>query len=158
MMRLYLVRHGEAVPKAVDPECPLSERGRAEVEQVASFLGEAGVRVVAVLHSGKRRAEQTAELLASSVGNRPRLEKISGIAPLDPTNELARIANAWTEDTMVVGHLPFMARLVSRLVTGDEADSAVAYHPGSVVCLERWGDARWTIAWMLRPELLLRTP
>jgi len=57
-------------------------------------------------------------------------------------------------DTMVVGHLPFMAKLVSHLVTGDDGQIHVAYQPGSVVCLELIEKDNWQINWMLRPELL----
>jgi phosphohistidine phosphatase len=56
-------------------------------------------------------------------------------------------------DTMVVGHLPFMAKLVSHLVTGDDSPTLVAYQPGAVVCLELI-EKDWQINWMVRPELL----
>lgn len=153
-MKLYLVQHGDAVPKEEDPARPLSDQGRADVRRIAAFLAEAGVRVSAILHSGKKRAEQTAGLLAAAIGVGKRLDKISGIDPLDPTPEFARTANEWTTDTMVVGHLPFVGKLVSGLVVEDEARSTVAFRPGTVVCLERDESGGWAIAWMLRPELV----
>ena len=113
-MKLYLVQHGEALEKDVDPARPLTDRGRAEVERVAAFLGGAGVRVAQVLHSGKLRAEQTAEVLAPAVGAAGRVEKTGDIDPLDPPLAFELTVNEWTEDTMVVGHLPFMGKLVSR--------------------------------------------
>ncbi|MHC4695325.1 MAG: hypothetical protein ACYTFA_01130 [Planctomycetota bacterium] len=58
------------------------------------------------------------------------------------------------EDMMVVGHLPFMAKLVSHLIVSDEAASTVAYQPGTIVCLELTEEEQWHVAWMLRPELL----
>jgi len=106
------------------------------------------------MHSGKKRAEQTAELLAAPVGAGQELEQTSGIDPLDPTDAFARTVSAWTEDTMVVGHLPFMNKLVSRLIVGDEALPTVAFRPGTVACLQRGDEGRWAIAWMIRPELL----
>jgi phosphohistidine phosphatase len=153
-MKLYLVQHGDAVAKEVDPERPLSARGRADVQRTASFLGQAGIRIGRVLHSGKQRAEQTAELLAAAIGAGRELEQISGIDPLDPTDTFAQTVNAWTEDTLVVGHLPFMGKLVSRLIVGDEAVPTVAFLPGAVLCLERGDAETWAIAWMIRPELL----
>ena len=153
-MKLYLVRHGDALPKEVDREQPLSDHGRAEVERVASFLGPAGVRIARIVHNGKLRAQQTAELLAVPVGTGQAVEPISGIAPLDPVGEFARAANTWTDDTMVVGHLPFMGKLVSRLIHGREEVPAVVYQPGTVVCLERFEDGSWSIAWMIHPGLL----
>jgi phosphohistidine phosphatase len=153
-MRLYVVQHGQAVAKDVDPQRSLSEQGRVDVERMASFLGGAGIRVSRILHSGKKRAEQTAALLAGAVGSGRLLAKTSGIGPLDPTDEFARTVSRWTEDTMVVGHLPFMGRLVSRLVVGDEATTTAAFQPGTIICLERGEEGGWSLAWMIRPELL----
>ncbi len=153
-MKLYLVQHGHAVAKGMDPERPLSDQGRADARRTASFLGGAGVQVSAILHSGKKRAEETARLLTASVGTGEQPDEISGIAPLDPVPEFARTVNGWTSDTMVVGHLPFMGRFVSHLVVGDEALATVAFRPGTVLCLEREESGRWSIAWMIRPELV----
>ena len=156
-MRLYLAQHGDAVPEEQDPQRPLSERGCVDVRRVAEFLAGVGVRVSTILHSGKIRAEQTATLLASSIAPAQPPEKTSGIAPLDSASHFARTANAWTEDTMVVGHQPFMGRLVSHLLTGSETGMIVAFRPGSVVCLEKERGENWQIAWMLRPELLTKS-
>jgi phosphohistidine phosphatase len=57
---------------------------------------------------------------------------------------------------MVVSHLPFMGKLASRLVAGDEAASVVMFTPGTVICLERGEQGSWSIAWMIRPELVAR--
>ena len=114
------------------------------------------MRVSRILHSGKKRAEQTAELLAAAVGGGDGVDKVSGINPLDPTDHLVQAVGEWTEDTMVVGHLPFMGKLASRLVAGDEAASVVTFMPGTVVCLERGEQGSWSIVWMIRPELVAR--
>jgi len=153
IMKLYLVQHAEALPKDVDPARPLSQRGRADAQQVADLLARAGLRVARVLHSGKKRAQQTAELLAVGAlpGGKP--EPTSGLNPNDPTDELAARASQWDDDTMVVGHLPYMARLASCLLTGDETSCLVAFTPGTVLCLEQAERGRWCLAWMIRPEL-----
>ena len=152
-MRVYLVQHGDALPKDVDPQRPLSGRGHGDVEKVAALLGQAGVRVGTVLHSGKRRAAQTAERLAQAIGEGARIEAVSGINPLDSTEDFARTVDEWTADMMVVGHQPFMGKLTSRLVVGDDTASTVAFRPGSVVCLEYSNETGWSVAWMIRPEL-----
>jgi phosphohistidine phosphatase len=151
-MRIYLVQHGEAVSAEVDPERPLSAAGEADVRRIASVLR--GVGVARILHSGKRRAEQTAEVLAAALGPEVRPEARAGLDPNDPTAGVAQEAAGWEQDTMLVGHLPFMARLASRLIAGREDPSVVAFRPGSMLCLERTEQRAWTIAWMLRPELL----
>ena len=48
-MRLYIVQHGDAVAKDVEPERPLSEKGRADIERLAGFLSGTGVRVGRIL-------------------------------------------------------------------------------------------------------------
>ena len=154
-MKLYLVQHGQAVPKQEDPERPLSEQGREEVRRVASRLGEAGVQVVRVWHSGKLRAAETAAILAGKICSGKQVEMITGIKPNDPVDEFASDADVWGEDTLVVGHLPFMSRLVSLLVAHDSQHELVRYTPGSVVCLERDEADRWVISWVLAPGLLV---
>ena len=151
-MRLYLVQHGAAVDKDIDPQRPLSEQGVIDVKAIAGVLRHAGIRVERTWHSGKRRAEQTAEILATKVAKAAAVEPVDGISPNDPVAVFAEDADVWNQDTLVVGHLPFMARLVSLLTTGDPDQAVVSYAPGSVVCLER-RDTSWVLLWMLRPEL-----
>ena len=153
-MKLYLVQHGEALPKEINSDRPLSDQGRQDLEQFARFLAGPGIRVSRVWHSGKTRARQTAELLAAAVAPGMKTEARAGLAPNDPTEAFAETLAAWREDAMVVGHLPFMGRLVTHLVAKSDDGTTVAYLPGSLVCLERDEDGAWAIAWMLRPELM----
>ncbi len=154
-MRLYLVQHGEALAKEVDPERRLSEGGRRDVRRLAERLARSGVRVPQVLHSGKARARETAELLAAALAPGGAVEAATGLGPNDPAAAFAATLGGRGEDLLVVGHLPFMARLASRLVAGREEPALVAYQPGSLVCLESGAGGGWTLAWMLRPELLV---
>jgi len=155
-MRIYLVQHGAAVPKDEDPARPLSKSGREDVKRVASFLGRSRISVARVIHSGKRRALESALLLAEVIGRGSVVEEAAqGLDPDDPTDRLAQAIDGWTEDTLVVGHLPFMGRMVARLIAGNEDSPVVRYTPGTVVCLERGGNGGgWTIVWVMRPELL----
>jgi len=154
IMKLYLVQHGEAVSKQEDPERPLSEQGLLDVQGMADFLGNVPISVARVWHSGKRRAAQTADVLARAVLSAGKAEAVEGLNPNDPVDEFARDADVWDEDTLVAGHLPFMCRLVSLLVTGEAGGQQVAYQPGSVVCLERVDAEQWVILWMLCPQLI----
>jgi phosphohistidine phosphatase len=151
-MKLYLAQHGEALSKEEDAERPLSVQGRRDVLAIAALAKESGVRVARVWHSGKRRAEQTAHILAKAMLPRGRTEPIGGINPNDPVEEFISDADVWLEDTLVVGHLPFMSRLVSLLLLGDQERVLVRYSPGSVVCLERSSEQAWVLLWMLRPD------
>jgi len=153
-MRLYLVQHGAALGKDVDPQRPLSAQGEQDVRAMADFLGVAGIRVERIWHSGKRRAEQTAAALAKQVLPKGRIEATAGINPKDSVQEFALDADCWEDDTLVVGHLPYISRLVSLLIIGDPEREIVSYRPGSVVCLERSAAVEWTLQWMLQPDML----
>ena len=151
-MKVYLVQHGEPVPKETDPERPLTEKGRADVQKAARFLAMSQVKVPEAWHSGKTRARETAEILAAAV--EAEVSKAAGLAPLDPVSPVRDKIEGRTEDLMLVGHLPFMARLASLLVLDSELQEIVAFRQGGVVCIERSGDGSWRVAWMVVPDLL----
>ena len=151
-MKLYLVQHGQAVAKEVDPERPLSREGVEEVQRIGRHLAKSGVTLNRICHSGKARAHQTAELFADVLLVSGDVEAIAGINPNDSVTAFAQNIATHQSGTMIVGHLPFMAKLVTYLVTGNEEPVIVAYRPGSVVCLERDEKEPWQIAGMLRPE------
>jgi phosphohistidine phosphatase len=66
-MDLYLMQHGQATTETEDPERPLTDAGRAAVQRVAKRARAADVRISGCLHSGKLRAEQTAQVASSRV-------------------------------------------------------------------------------------------
>lgn len=152
-MKLYLIQHGDALSKEVDPERPLSDQGKADVEQLAEFLSQAGVKAERVLHSGKLRAQQTAEALAAAISSGLELEVSGLMNPSDNPKAFDWQSASWDRDTLIVGHLPFMSRLASHLLTEDEERLSVAFQPGSILCLEHNG-THWQINWMIRPELI----
>src|SRR5258708_16553150 len=83
-MDLYLMQHGQATTETADPERPLTDAGRAAVRRVAKRARAADVRISGCLHSGKLRAEQTAQLLVREIGVEPSVEAPPGLAPNDP--------------------------------------------------------------------------
>ncbi len=152
-MKLYLMQHGEACAQELDPERPLTKQGQSDAERVATFLKQAGVQVERVVHSGKLRAQQTAECLAQTVAPGLEPESSDMINPNDNPKAFDWQSESWNRDTLVVGHLPFMAKLVSHLIINDEDKLITAYQPGTIVCLEH-ADGQWQLNWMIRPELL----
>jgi len=117
MMALYLVQHGKNLPEESDPEKGLSEEGISEVRRIAEVAAGYGCKIGKISHSGKKRARQTAEIFESYLKPKSGVVEIGGINPLDDV--VAFSGNLSVEDdVMVVGHLPFMARLASYLIIG----------------------------------------
>src|SRR3954465_11120944 len=135
-MRVYLVRHGEAERENVDPERHLTDRGAEEVRRIApAAVDDLGVRPTRIVHSGKARARQTAEIWGGLVD--AQVAETDGLAPNDDPSIWAARLNSEGDGLMLVGHLPHLERLTSLLVSG-EADRTVAEFPaGGLVCLER---------------------
>jgi phosphohistidine phosphatase len=152
-MRLYLVQHGQAFPAAEHPDRSLTDQGRREVATVATLLARRQPPVSRIIHSGKTRTRQTAEILADHLTPGQPVEPAAGLDPDDPVEPWVATANGWTEDRLLVGHQPFLGKLVSRLVLGEER-ALVDYRPGTVVCLEPTGAGDWRIVGMFGPALL----
>ena len=150
-MKLYLVQHGEAVSKDINPDRPLAEKGKEDIDKLAGFLKSNETNISNVFHSGKARALQTAEIFANTLGD-IKVEILEGIAPNDPVDSLAAKITQLENNTMIVGHLPFMAKFISYLVMGDEEKIIVDYQPGSVICIEQDESNSWKIRWMIRPD------
>jgi len=152
-MALYLVQHGKSLPKEVDPEQVLSDEGRAETEKIAAAVGERGVRIARIVQSGKKRATQTAEIFAAVLQPSGGMQKGDGLNPLDDVVAFAEKLDA-SEDLMLVGHLPFMERLASFLVTGAVDQPVVRFQNSGIVCLEKdAGSNHWSIRWTLFPRI-----
>ena len=66
-MTLYLVQHGQSLPKDVDPDQGLSEKGVAETERIAGVAKNYQINVGQILHSVKTRARKTADIFASAL-------------------------------------------------------------------------------------------
>jgi len=55
---------------------------------------------------------------------------------------------------MIVGHLPFLEKLASFLVCGDEGAKAVMFRYSAIVCLEKKESGRWAVDWIIKPEMI----
>ena len=153
-MKLYFIQHGEAKPEAEDPERSLKVHGEEEVKKVALRAGSLNVLPSKIFHSGKLRAKQTAELVAKGLRIPPgRVEAAPGLNPNDDVKPWAKRIGNGKEDMMIVGHLPFLERLASFLLCGDEKASLVLFRYATIVCLEQKEDKDWAVLWILTPEM-----
>ncbi len=152
-MRLYLVQHGEAKSEAEDPARPLTDRGIQSVERAARWASQQGLAISEIRHSGKRRAGQTAELLAQQLNPSSGMHAVTGLGPKDDVHPIAQALGTASEPVMLVGHLPFLDRLVGQLVAADADASVVRFTSAGIVCLSREGD-RWRIEWAVPAELM----
>lgn len=155
-MRLYLVQHAECMREDEDPSRPLSEKGWEDIRRVAKYAKKfLQTQVGRVVHSGKLRAKQTAEVLAEHLLPINGVTVAEGLEPLaDPRIWKSRV-DGTIENIMIVGHLPHLSKLAGLLLTGDESQKVARIRMGGIICLEREDSGGWTIQWMITPEITL---
>lgn len=154
-MYLYLVQHGEAKNEIEDPQRPLTEKGIRDLEIISSFIAEhINIHIDIIIHSGKKRAEQTAGIFAKYFNTKCQPKQVTGLNPLDDPAIWVNKLNGAKEDTMIVGHLPFLNKLSDLLLCHYENKDIIEFSKGGVVCIERFDEELWSIRWILTPEIL----
>ncbi|MBU3914880.1 phosphohistidine phosphatase SixA [bacterium] len=151
-MAIYLVQHGAALSKDKDPEKGLSPEGISNVKRIAGVAEGYKVKVSVINHSGKKRALQTANIFADHLTPERKTVEHSGLNPLD---DVVCFANSIRNDnTMYVGHLPFMEKLVSWLITGSINRPVFKFQNGGIVCMDLEQETNnWIIKWTLMPNI-----
>ncbi len=154
-MKIYIMRHGHAEqhPNA-DGRRSLTPHGKQALVKFGQFLKTEGVLVSHILHSEKLRAQQTAEIIAAAMAPQMKLEVCKRLNPECDIEPLVAEIEQWSDDTLLVGHMPFVSQLVSELVLAEQTMDLVRFTPGTLICLERYDHDNWLINWSLRPELL----
>ncbi|MBX3709139.1 MAG: phosphohistidine phosphatase SixA [Gammaproteobacteria bacterium] len=154
-MKIYLARHGDYLLDTTRHLDVLTEKGTKDIIRLANFLRCSNEHVSHVFHSGKYRAQQTAELLIQGFICEQPIQSKSGLNPNDDITDFANELSHWGNDVLIVGHLPFMSKLVSALTIGNENKEIVDFQAGTLVCLETIDHVRWVIKWVLTPDLFV---
>jgi phosphohistidine phosphatase len=153
-MKLYLIQHGEAKSEVEDPGRSLTTRGEEEVTGISRMVTGLDIRPSKVYHSGKMRARQTAEIIAGALKIRELyVQSVQGLNPNDDIHLWVERISKERDDLMLVGHLPFLEKLTSFLLCGDERARLVLFRYGAIVCLDQKEDKGWAVRWILTPEV-----
>ena len=152
-MALFIVQHGKSLPKDKDPSKGLSDEGIDETKRIADVAKGYGIHVGDIVHSGKTRARQTAEIFASALNPKGGIQESIGLNPLDDVADYAKTIDS-SKDRMLVGHLPFMERMTAHLITGSIQNPVFKFQNSGIVCLDKDPDSRrWVIKWTLMPNI-----
>jgi phosphohistidine phosphatase len=153
-VRLYFLRHADALAGADDAARSLSPRGWKQARRLGRFLEEAGVVFDAGYSSPLVRACETAEVVLNCCGA-SQLKKVDVLA-----NEASpKRFEAWlralpeVEHVLLVGHAPTLAERV-RAMLGLEVESALSLPKGAVVCLETEDQRTAALKFFVTPKLL----
>ncbi|HYC24746.1 MAG TPA: histidine phosphatase family protein [Roseiarcus sp.] len=126
MLRLLLLRHAKAAPQdpAHDRQRGLIERGRSDAARVAGYIAAQKRPVDAIIHSGARRAEETAMIVSRELPKglpiliEPRLYEATASQFLTALRALGDEHAC----PLVVGHNPSLGEVAIRLAgAGDRS-------------------------------------
>ena len=117
-MRLYLMQHALAYSSEEDSERPLNPDGIKQAKQSAKGIKRLGLVFDLIMASPKRRAKQTAALVAEEV-RYPYSDIMTteALLPDRTPDELLELLQKESTDSriLIVGHLPHLARLTEAL-------------------------------------------
>ncbi len=136
-MRLYLLRHADAVSTATsDHARELTSKGQHQARTVGEFCLRQSIHPELILTSPYRRTVQTADILTSILGTGPATNApflASGMDPGDALLELA--AYAQLASLMLVGHQPDLGQLAATLLGLKSAEN-LPFGKASLLCVD----------------------
>jgi phosphohistidine phosphatase len=150
-LRVYIARHGEALPHQIDASRALSARGVMEVERVAMWASRKGIKIEQIRHSGIVRAKESAEIYAQHLQPESGTRSVSGLKPNDAAHVLAKELVHETDTLLLVGHLPFMGLLAEALIKGDNQLRSVHFPTGGFAGFE-YNGTLWSLICTATPD------
>ena len=109
----------------------------------------------AVFHSDKKRARQTAQILGKHLKHALGVHETDCLGPMDDVDVWLNRILCSDGDPVLVGHLPFLDKLSSKLVAADENMQIVSFQNGGMVCLEDHNDNKnFSVKWAITPDMI----
>ena len=164
-MNLFILRHGlasdpgeDGLPKDLkDAERPLSAKGKQRMWRLTEAMRAMELQFDVVASSPLLRARQSAQIVTEALALRRKLVLTDHLAPagspqllVEQLNELGPRA----KNILLVGHEPYLSRLIALLLTGGTT-AAIDLKKGGLARLEieTLRCARCaTLAWLLTPR------
>jgi phosphohistidine phosphatase len=160
MIRLYLVRHGTAVPSGTpglaDDARPLTPEGEREVSKIAEGLARLGIDPGTIATSPLPRARRTAEILAEGLSLSGRLEDAEILRPGSAPDSMRQwLSSRKDESLMLVGHNPSLTDLLGMLL-GFRDVPPFDLKKAGIAALRSEERGRYELQWLATPKLIRR--
>jgi phosphohistidine phosphatase len=158
-MNLYILRHGSAGQRKVNPildrKRPLDKEGKRHCILLGRGLNSLKVQFDCVLSSPLKRALQTAALVGTETGYEKKIQLSQALAPDGAWSDFRLMLEsvAGYDEVLIVGHNPNLPEFLNRLICPDGSKPIARLRKGGIAALtyER-GPAK--LQWLLDPRLL----
>jgi phosphohistidine phosphatase len=158
-MNLYLLRHGSAGQRKINPiadrKRPLDKEGKQQCILLGTMLNSLKLQFDVVVSSPLKRALQTATLVGTETGFEKKIQLSEALAPTGTWRDFQRLLESVSgaEDVLLVGHSPNQPEFLNRLLYPVGGKSVLRLRKGALalVNLER-GPAK--LLWLIDPRVL----
>jgi phosphohistidine phosphatase len=156
-MKLYFLRHAEALDGADDAARPLSPHGRKQAACIAEFLRAADVEFDAAYSSPLVRARQTAEIVLDICGNVTAAQRRTADALLNEASPMH--FSRWlvglppAKHILLAGHAPSLAERVCSLLSLTNAE-ALKLPKAGLACVDTEDCQTCVLKFLITPRVL----
>jgi phosphohistidine phosphatase len=154
-MRLYFLRHADALDGTDDAARPLSPKGRQQSRAIGRLLEDAELVMEAAYSSPLVRARQTAEIVLDICGKVDEIrivdELLNGPAEREFEGWLRTLPDK--KHILLVGHEPSLSERVRSLV-GISDEEGFRFSKGALACVDTADGRRGRLKFLLTPRLL----
>jgi len=136
-----------------DADRRLTKKGRDDIGATGRWMAEQEIRFDLIAASPLARAQETAAIIAESLGVKNRIVTWNILGPGGDTDTVCREIGKHEDlhSLLLVGHEPLLSALVSRIITGDE-NAAIAMTKGSLAKIREYsftmrpsGELHWLV-------------
>jgi phosphohistidine phosphatase len=136
-----------------DADRPLTKKGGEEIVAAGRWMALQDLRFDLIASSPLVRAQETAAIIAESLGEKDRLVTWKVLAPGGNPDTVCRMIGKQGDlrSILLVGHEPLLSALISRIIAGDE-NTAIAMTKGSLAKIREFsptippsGELHWLV-------------
>jgi len=158
-MNLYLLRHGSAGQRKINPvldhKRPLDKEGKQHCILLGRALNSMKIQFDSVISSPLKRALQTAALVGTETGYEKKIQLSQAMAPDGTWSDFQRLLDSVMEqeEVLLVGHNPNLPMYLNRLLSPAATSPIARVRKGAIAALTvQRGSVR--LQWLLDPRLL----
>ena len=157
-MEIYLMQHGPNLSKDEDPEESLSPEGEVQISKAAQAIKKMGLEFDVIIASPKKRSQQTAALVARTIGfpvdSIVETEKVKAMTPAEETIRYLEEFQG-KQSVLIAGHLPSLAEVASFLLTSG-SKATIQFERGGIgrIDVNRLPTHEGRLRWYLTPAQL----
>jgi phosphohistidine phosphatase len=157
-MEIYLMQHGPNLSKDEDSEESLSPEGETQISKAAQAIKKMGLEFDVIIASPKKRSQQTAALVARTIGfpvdSIVETEKVKAMTPAEETIRYLEEFQG-KQSVLIAGHLPSLAEVASFLLTSGSR-ATIQFERGGIgrIDVNRLPTHEGRLRWYLTPAQL----